>query len=237
MSLSLFAKSRGGVRMNISIPQFSAPIGGSSAPPVILGPGLNPYYYNTPAYGNLILNQYNANINAINSRIPQPESDLGAQYLDKQIQKEIAEDILTQPIQTGQSFPTYKITNINDHGKLDSNKDPKFKNIDYLLWKFQNIAEGNSIQMKGNQLELGVSTVFAEKPESLLKFMQKEKDNFFLLEDRKEEVLVGYLVNRKTKKVNKVQCTKVKDKAAIYDYALLGEELEFWNYIGLFGKE
>jgi len=67
--------------------------------------------------------------------------------------------------------------------------------------------------------------------------MQKEKDNFFLLEDRKEEVLVGYLVNRKTKKVNKVQCTKVKDKAAIYDYALLGEELEFWNYIGLFGKE
>lgn len=236
MNFGIMAKSRGGgVRMNISIPQFSAPIGGNSAPPVMLGPGLNPYYYNTPAYGNLILNQYNANMNAINSRIPQPESDLGAQYLDKQIQKEIADEIAVQPIQPGQSMPTYKITNINDHGKIESN-NPKFKNIDYLLWKFQNISEGNSVQFNGNQLELGASIVFTDKPDSLIKFIQKEKENYFLLEDKKAEVLTGFLINRKTKKVAKIQCSKSK-VGANYDYAVLGDELEFWSYIGLFTKE
>lgn len=71
--------------MNITVPQFSSPSSNGVSYPV--APGLNPYFYNSAAYGNLLLNQYNANVNAMNARIPQPQSDLGAQYLDKQIQK------------------------------------------------------------------------------------------------------------------------------------------------------
>ena len=142
-----------------------------------------------------------------------------------------------EPIQTGQSMPTYRITNIIDHGRSDKNTDPKFKNVDYLLWKFQSIEEGNSVQIKGNQLEFGQSTVFADKPDSLLKFVRLEKESYFLLESKANGSLTGLLVNAKTKKVNKVQCTKVKDSSREnYEYAIIGEEGEFWNYIALFGN-
>ena len=235
VNFSLLSKSRGGVRMNISVPQFSSPSSNGVSYPV--APGLNPYFYNSAAYGNLLLNQYNANVNAMNARIPQPQSDLGAQYLDKQIQKEISDEIAVQPIQTGQSMPTYRITNIIDHGRSDKNTDPKFKNVDYLLWKFQSIEEGNAVQIKGNQLEFGQSTVFADKPDSLLKFVRLEKESYFLLESKANGSLTGLLVNAKTKKVNKVQCTKVKDSSREnYEYAIIGEEGEFWNYIALFGN-
>lgn len=235
INFSLLSKSRGGVRMNITVPQFSSPSSNGVSYPI--APGLNPYFYNTPAYGNLLLNQYNANVNAMNARIPQPQSDLGAQYLDKQIQKEISDEIAVQPIQSGQSMPVYRITNINDHGKPDKNSDPKFKNADYLLWKFQNIEEGNAVRIKGNQLEFGQLSVFADKPDSLLKFVRTEKENYFLLESRANGNLTGLLVNQKTKKINRVQCSKVNDSLReTYEYAVIGEELEFWNYIGLFGN-
>ncbi len=237
INFSVNAKSRGGgIRMNISVPQFSSPASNGTTYPVITS-GLSPYFYNSAAYGNLLLNQYNANVNAMNARIPQPQSDLGAQYLDKQIQKEISDEIAVQPIQSGQSMPMYRITNIIDHGRSDKSTDPKFKNVDYLLWKFQSIEEGNPIQVKGNQLEFGQAIVFADKPDSLLKFVQKEKENYFLLESRANGVLTGFLVNAKTKKVNKVQCIKAKDSIKEnYEYAVIGEEGEFWNYLALFGK-
>jgi hypothetical protein len=235
INFSLLSKSRGGVRMNITVPQFSFPSSNGVSYPV--APGLNPYFYNSAAYGNLLLNQNNANVNAMNARIPQPQSDLGAQYLDKQIQKEISDEIAVQPIQSGQSMPVYRITSINDHGRSDKNSDPKFKNADYLLWKFQGIEEGNTVQIKGNQLEFGQSAVFADKPDSLLKFVRTEKENYFLLESRANGNLTGLLVNQKTKKINRVQCTKSKDSLKEnYEYAVIGEELEFWNYIGLFGN-
>ncbi len=237
VNFSVSAKSRGGgVRMNITVPQFSSPASNGTTYPVITS-GLNPYFYNSAAYGNLLINQYNANVNAMNARIPQPQSDLGAQYLDKQIQKEISDEIAVQPIQSGQSMPMYRITNIIDHGRSDKSTDPKFKNVDYLLWKFQSIEEGNSVYVNGNQLEFGQTTVFADKPDSLLKFVQREKENYFLLESRANGVLTGFLVNAKTRKVTKVQCIKVKDSLKEnYEYVVIGEEGEFWNYLALFGK-
>lgn len=230
---SIDAKSKVKSNSKISLPQIHFPSAGGSA----INPSLNPFLYNSPAYGNLILNQYNANMDAIISHIPQPQTDIGSQFLDTHIQKEISNDISVQPIQSGSSMPVYRITNIIDHGRANTSNYPKFKNVDYLLWKFQDIEEGNSILIKGNQLEFGTVNVFVDKPDSLLNFIKKEKDNFFLLESRVDGVLTGLLVNGRTKKVTKVQCTKQKETTqAIYEYAVIGEEVEFWNYLGLFGK-
>jgi hypothetical protein len=233
INFTLNAKSKGSTKLNISVPHFSSPSSNGVSYPVVPLP--YPYMQSTPAYGNLLLNQYNANMNAITSRIPQPQSDLGAQYLDKHIQKEITDDLNVQPIQPGASMPSYRITNIIDHGRSINSKDPKFKNVDYLLWKFQNLEEGNSVQVKGNQLDFGVSSVFEDKPDSILKFIRKEKENYFLLESRTNGALIGLLINGRTKKANKIQCTKLKNtNMETYEYSVIGEELEFWNYLALF---
>ena len=236
VNLSLFSKSKNKANFNISVPQFSAPSSNGISYPLI-APGLNPYFYNNPAYGNLLLNQSNTNFNAINSRIGQPESDLGSKYLDAQIQKEITEELTVQPLQSGSSMPVYRITNIIDHGRADNTNNPKFKNVDYLLWKFQNLEEGISIQFKGDKLEFGQSVVFVDKPDSILDFVQKQKDNFVLLESRANGSLTGFLVNSRTKKVSKIQANRSKDtKREIYEYTVVGEEKEFWNYIDLSGN-
>jgi len=236
INLSILAKSKSKASFNISTPQFSAPSSNGISYP-LMAPGLNPYFYNNPAYGNLLLNQYNANINAINSRNPQPESDLGSKYLGAQIQKEITEELTVQPLQTGSSMPVYRITNIIDHGRADNTNNPKFKNVDYLLWKFQNLEEGISIQLKDDKLEFGQSVAFVDKPDSILDFVQKQKDNFVLLESRANGSLTGFLVNSKTRKVSKIQAYRTKDtKREIYEYVVIGEEKEFWNYIDLFGN-
>lgn len=232
-SLSLNAKSKGGVRMNISVPQLSSS-GGSGVSFPIIAPGLSNQFYN-PAYQNFILGQYN--LNAINARLPQPQSDLGNQILDKHIQSEITEEIKVQPIQSGNAMPIYRITNIIDHGNSTNSKDPKFKHVDFLLWKFQAIEEGIPVQVNGSQLEFGNATVFADKPESLLKFVSKEKENYFLLETRDNSLLTGLLVNGKTKKVTRIQCTKIKNETReTYDHTVLSEEGDFWSYLGLFNK-
>ena len=206
VSISLNAKSKSG-RINITLPQFSSP----SSNGVSIGSGLSPYFYTNPAYQNFILGQYN--LNAINSRLPQPQSDLGNQILDKHIQSEIAEEIRVQPIQSGNAMPVYRITNIIDHGNATNSKDPKFKHVDFLLWKFQTIEEGIPVQVNGSQLEFGNAIVFTDKPESLLKFVTKEKENYFLLETRDNRVLTGLLVNTKSKKVTRVQCFKVQNES------------------------
>lgn len=236
INLSPFAKSKSKANFHISVPQFPAPSSNGISYPLI-APGLNPYFYNNPAYGNLLLNQSNANLNAINSRIPQPESDLGSKYLDAQIQKEITEELTVQPLQTGSSMPVYRITNIIDHGRATNSSNPKFRNVDYLLWKFQNLEEGFSIQLIGDKIEFGQSVVFVDKPDSILDFVQKQKENFVLLESRANGSLIGFLGNSRTRKVSKIQATRTKDtKREIYEYAVIGEEKEFWNYLDLFGN-
>ncbi|MBP7280207.1 MAG: hypothetical protein KBA66_01425 [Leptospiraceae bacterium] len=232
VSISLNAKSKSG-RINITLPQFSSPSSNGVSFPI--GSGLSPYFYTNPAYQNFILGQYN--LNAINSRLPQPQSDLGNQILDKHIQSEIAEEIRVQPIQSGNAMPVYRITNIIDHGNATNSKDPKFKHVDFLLWKFQTIEEGIPVQVNGSQLEFGNAIVFTDKPESLLKFVTKEKENYFLLETRDNRVLTGLLVNTKSKKVTRVQCFKVQNESReTYDHTILSDEVDFWSYLALFNK-
>ena len=76
-----------------------------------------------------------------------------------------------------------------------------------------------------------------DKPDSILDFVQKQKDNFVFLESRANGSLTGFLVNSRTKKVSKIQANRSKDtKREIYEYTVVGEEKEFWNYIDLFGN-
>ena len=232
-SFGLLAKSKAS-KGNISLPKFPSNGGGSISLPI---PGLSPLFYNNPAYGNFILHQYSENINALNARIPEPQSDLGIQYLNRQTQKDISEEIVN-PSSSGNSMPIYRITNIIDHGRGENAKDPKFKNIDYLLWKFQGIDEGFTVQLNESKIELGVSNVFSDKPTSLINFVSLEKEKIFLLESRDNTTLTGFLVDVKTKNVNKIQCFKVKsDTREIYDYRILSEDIDFWVYLTLFKKK